>query len=121
MIRRPEVQTIFTLIVLLGVFALTRLRSNQWQMPSPVNGWKAMSAKRAPAGPEDRIYALFDAARAGNGQAYLDCFSGPLRDQVAATAKEDAKFKQYLIGQNSSVQGMAVTVTPTTTKCRIFA
>ena len=54
---------------------------------------------------------MFDAARAGDAQAYLDCFSGPLREQLAATAKEDAKFKEYLIRQNSAVQGMAVTVT----------
>ena len=67
--------------------------------------------KRAPSNPEDGIYAMFDAARAGDAQAYLDCFSGPLRDQLAATAKEDAKFKEYLIRQNSAVQGMAVTVT----------
>ena len=32
---------------------------------------------------------MFDAARAGDAQAYLDCFSGPLRDQLAATAKEE--------------------------------
>ena len=67
--------------------------------------------KRAPSNPEDGIYAMFDAARAGDAQAYLDCFSGPLREQLAATAKEDAKFKEYLIRQNSAVQGMAVTVT----------
>jgi len=54
---------------------------------------------------------MFDAARAGDAPAYLDCFAGPLREQLAAAAKEDAKFKAYLIGQNSAVQGMAVTVT----------
>lgn len=63
--------------------------------------------------PEDEIYAMFDAARAGDAQAYLDCFSGPLREELAATVKEDSteQFKAYLIKQNSSVQGMAVTIT----------
>ena len=43
----------------------------------------------------------------------LDCFSGPLREQLASTAKEEsaAKIKAYLITQNSALQGMAVTVT----------
>lgn len=56
---------------------------------------------------------MLDAARAGNTQAYLDCFSGPLREQLAATEREDSdsKFKTYLLGQNSDVQGVALMVT----------
>ena len=111
MTRRIDPKTVLTVAVLLGVFAVALLRSNHWQLPSSWNGWRAIMAKRAPSNPEDGIYAMFDAARAGDAQAYLDCFSGPLRDQLAATAKEDAKFKEYLIRQNSAVQGMAVTVT----------
>ena len=111
MTRRIDAKTVLTVAVLLGVFAVALLRSNHWQLPSSWNGWRAIAAKRAPANPEDGIYAMFDAARAGDAQAYLDCFSGPLREQLAATAKEDAKFKEYLIRQNSAVQGMAVTVT----------
>jgi hypothetical protein len=82
-------------------------------LPFTWNGWRALISKRAPANPEDGIYAMFDAARVGDAQAYLDCFSGPLREQLAATAKEDSaeKFKAYLIKQNSAVQGMAVTLT----------
>ncbi len=111
MIPRNHAKTILTVSVLLGVFAVSLLRSNHWQMPTSWNGWRAVTAKRAPASPEDGIYAMFDAARAGDAQAYLDCFSGTLRDQLAATAREDAKFKEYLISQNSAVQGMAVTLT----------
>jgi hypothetical protein len=111
MIRRIDAKTVLTVAVLLGIFAVTLLRSNHWQIPSSWNGWRAITARRAPANPEDGIYAMLDAARAGDAQAYLDCFSGPLRDQLAATAREDAKFKEYLIRQNSGVQGMAVTVT----------
>ncbi len=111
MTRRIDAKTVLTVAVLLGVFAVALLRSNHWQLPSSWNGLRAIASKRAPSNPEDGIYAMFDAARAGDAQAYLDCFSGPLREQLAATAKEDAKFKEYLIRQNSAVQGMAVTVT----------
>ena len=111
MTRRIDVKAVLTVVVLLGVFAVALLRSNHWRLPSSWNGWRAIVAKRAPADPEDGVYAMFDAARAGDAQAYLDCFSGPLREQLAATAKEDAKFKEYLIRQNSAVQGMAVTAT----------
>ncbi len=111
MIRRIDPKAVLTVGVVLCVFAGALLRTNHWRLPSSWKGWKAITAKRAPANPEDGIYAMFDAARAGDAQAYLDCFLGPLRDQLAASAKEDAKFKAYLIGQNSAVQGMAVTVT----------
>ena len=113
MTRRIDIKAVVTIAVLLAVFAVALLRSNHWQLPSAWNGWRAIASKRAPSNPEDGIYSMFDAARAGDAQAYLDCFSGPLREQLAATAKEDsaAKFKAYLISQNSAVQGMAVTVT----------
>jgi hypothetical protein len=111
MTRRIDVKAVLTVVVLLGVFAVALLRSNHWKLSSSWNGWRAITAKRAPSSPEDGVYAMFDAARAGDAPAYLDCFSGPLRDQLVATAKEDAKFKEYLSKQNSAVQGMAVTVT----------
>ncbi len=113
MIRRIDLKTALTCGALLTVFALAVLRSNHWQLPNPPSGWRALTVRRAPPNPEDGIYAMFDAARAGDAKAYLDCFSGPLRDQLAATARDDAAagFKSYLLSQNAGVQGMAVTVT----------
>ena len=89
MTRRIDPKAVLTVAVLLGVFAVAVLRTHHWQLPFSWNGWRAITAKRAPSNPEDGIYAMFDAARVGDAQAYLDCFSGPLRDQLAATAKED--------------------------------
>ena len=113
MTRRIDIKAVLTVAVLLVVFAVAVLRSHHWQLPFSLEIWRDVTQKRAPSNPEDGIYAMFDAARVGDAQAYLDCFAGPLRDQLAATAKEDsaAKFKAYLISQNSAVQGMAVTVT----------
>ena len=68
MIRRIDAKTVLTVAVLLGIFAVALLRSNHWQMPSSWNGWRAITAKRAPANPEDGIYAMFDAARAGDAK-----------------------------------------------------
>ena len=112
MTRRIDKKAALTVAILLAVFAVALLRSNHWQAPSSWTGWRNITTKSRPSNPEDGIYAMFDAARAGDAQAYLDCFSGPLRDQLAATAKEDsaAKFKAYLLSQNAAVQGMAVSV-----------
>jgi hypothetical protein len=113
MTRRLDSKTVLTVVVLLGVLALALLRANQWRAPTFWTARIPLGSKRAASSPEDGIYAMLDAARAGNTAAYLDCFAGPLREQLAATAKEDseAKFKTYLLGQNSAVQGFALSVT----------
>jgi len=111
MTRRIDWKAVATVAVLLGIFAAALLRSYHGQMPRSWKGWRTFTSNRAPSNPEDGIYAMFDAARAGDAQAYLDCFSGPLREQLVATAREDVKFKEYLLRQNSAVQGMAVTIT----------
>jgi len=98
--------------VLLAILGLVALRSNQWRLPSPWS-WTALGLRKAAANPEDAVYAMLDAARVGNVKAYLDCFSGPLREQLAATVKEstEAKFKDYLTTQNAAFQSIAVMVT----------
>jgi hypothetical protein len=111
MTHRIEAKTALTVAVLLGVLAVVLLRSNPWQLPSSWKGWRAVAVRRAPSNPEDGVYAMFEAARVGNARAYLDCFTGPLREQLAVTAKEDASFKEYLISQNFAVQGTAVVIT----------
>jgi hypothetical protein len=112
MIRRLNFRALITIVVLLAVLALVALRSNQWRLPSSWN-WTALGLKKTAASPEDAVYAMLDAARAGNVTVYLDCFSGSLRDQLVATVKEstEAKFKNYLTTQNAAFQSIAVMVT----------
>jgi len=111
MTRRRDARAILTLALLLGVFAVVQLRSKHWRLSSSGDDWRAIAAKHVNSNPEDGIYAMIDAARAGDVRAYLNCFSGLLREQLTAAAKEDAKFKAYLISQNAAVLGMAVTIT----------
>ena len=112
MIRRLNPRVLLTVAVLLAILALVALRSNQWRLPSSWN-WSALGLRKTAASPEDAVYAMLDAARAGNVNAYLDCFSGPLREQLAATVREstEAKFKNYLTTQNAAFQSIAVMVT----------
>lgn len=110
--RRIDPKAVLTAAVLLVVLAAAWLRSNHWQFPFSWTGWRNITLKPPASNPEDGIYAMFDAARMGDAQAYLDCFTGPLREQLGATARDESagKFKTYLISQNSAVQGMAVTI-----------
>jgi hypothetical protein len=55
---------------------------------------------------------MIDAERAGDAKAYLDTFTGSMRDQVFQVIKEntESKFASYLT-RNAAFQGVAVTVT----------
>jgi hypothetical protein len=110
--KTSKSRPLLTAAVLLAILGLLVLRSNQWRLPSSWN-WTTLGLKKTVASPEDAVYAMLDAARVGNVRAYLDCFSGSLREQLVATVREttEAKFKNYLTTQNASFQSIAVMVT----------
>jgi len=67
----------------------------------------------APATPQDAIYGMLDAARAGDTTAYLNWFSGEMQTQLLQVEKEDTQptFAAYLKSQNQALEGVAVSVT----------
>jgi len=104
-------KVVFTIWFVLSLLLLVVLRTNGWRLPLP--RWMARNMASAPAGPEDAVYAMLDAARAGDTKAYLDAFSGAMRDQLVEVMKENAEpsFAAYLKSQNAAFQGVAVSVT----------
>ncbi len=82
------------LIVVSGVYLAQRSRS--------INSESATN-------PEDVIWRMMDAAREGNSEAYLDCFSGALRQNLERTAAEmgNQRFREYLRRLNDQIVGLA--------------
>jgi len=73
--------------------------------------FKGLKSSGAPAAsPEDVVWRMSDAAREGDTRAYLDCFSGALRQHLEKTASEmgEAQFSRYLKKLNDEVTGIAV-------------
>jgi hypothetical protein len=74
---------------------------------------------RAPGGPEaqpqDVIYAMLDAARAGDVKGYLARYTGAMAESLRQSVQESGEngFAKYLRDSNASVKGVAVQ-TPTT-------
>jgi hypothetical protein len=110
--RVVDPKVIFTVSFVLGLLILVILRTNGWRLPS-MPSWIASGGASASTGPEDAIYGMLDAARAGDTKTYLDSFSGPMRDQLVQVVKENAEsnFAAYLKSQNTKFQGVAVSVT----------
>jgi hypothetical protein len=93
---KAQVATVAVLVVLLTVGLVHK------------TGWRPQA--RAIAEPQDAIYAMLGAARAGDTKAYLASFSGPmeitLRQTLAETTEPD--FAKYLKDSQAAIKGVAV-------------
>lgn len=60
--------------------------------------------------PQDTVYAMLDAARAGDVRAYLSSYGGALQASLRQSASEmgAAAFARYLRDSNAAVKGVAV-------------
>jgi hypothetical protein len=107
--KKPALWTgVFILVLLSLIF----LRSHGWRVP--VNLTALFSHARVNAQtPEDAVYGMLDAARAGDTNTYINTFAGSLQQQIEQAIKESGKaqFARYLTGQSSSFQSVALSVT----------
>ena len=64
----------------------------------------------AQAAPQDPIYAMLDAAREGDVQSYLACYTGPMRSALEVSVRESGAggFASYLRNSNAAIKGVAV-------------
>lgn len=71
---------------------------------------EALKAGRAAQTPEDVIWKISDATREGDIRAYLDCYTGALRQNLQKTVSDmgDARFSEYLKRLNGEITGIAV-------------
>ena len=106
----PTRRTVFTRVFVFGLLALTYFRVNGWRLPSWSNG-KVFRSDGASSNPEDAIYSMIEAERAGDTKAYLDAFTGSMRNDLLQLIRESSEstFASYLT-RNAAFQGVAVTV-----------
>ena len=108
LIKRPAVLTGLFLLVLLS---LIFLRTHGWRVPEGVSALFSRS-RPGTANPEDAVYGMLDAARAGDTAVYVDTFAGSLQQQIQQLIRESGRkqFASYLTGQSSSFQSVALSV-----------
>jgi len=97
--RKTHVLTIAALILALGI-ALGQKEGWRWGQGAP----------KEPPSPQDAIYGMLDAARAGNVAAYLACYSGSMQASLQQSVREsgEAGFAKYLRDSNAAIMGVAV-------------
>jgi hypothetical protein len=108
LIKRPAVLTGLFILILLS---LLFLRTHGWRVPVDVRALFSHS-RSSTTSPEDTVYGMLDAARAGDTAVYVDTFAGPLQQQIQQVIRESGKkqFAAYLTAQSSSFQSVALSV-----------
>ena len=97
--RRAQILTVSLLAAIIGVVIVrnTGLRASIPQLGG-----------RAEATPEDTIYAMLDAARAGDVKKYLASYTGQMEQSLKQTVSESADFSKYLKYSNAAIKGIAM-------------
>ncbi len=97
MMTRERKARIITVLILAGVIAAAVARKTGWQKPSSPT-------------PQDAIYNMMDAARAGDPNKYLSYYTGQMEASIKQTVDESSQqaFAKYLQESNASIKGVAI-------------
>ena len=91
--RKAQIVTLIVLVLAVGAGVI---RKTTWRQPDQT--------------PQDAIYSMLDAARAGDVRAYLARYTGPMEAALRQTLAETSEpaFAQYLKDSNAAIKGAAV-------------
>jgi hypothetical protein len=105
---RERTATFLTSAVMIALLGVGLERKAGWRVPD----FRAMAyqLKTAPPEPQDTIYAMLNAARAGDVQRYLANYTGGMERALKQAVAEsgEGSFNRYLILSNADVKGLAV-------------
>lgn len=106
--RKHRLAQILTLAVLAAALGIGVARKTGWRLAIP--GSAPNPAQAAGQDPQSAVYAMLDAARAGNVKAYLSRHTGPMEASLQQTLSEttEADFAKYLRDSAAGIKGVAV-------------
>ena len=109
--RRAQIATIGVIVAAFGVAVGKKL---DWRLPAS-SGPEFLAPVLSPATseqtePREVIYRMLDAAREGDVDAYLSCYSGEMARRLGQSAAEmtRAGFAGYLTKSNAEIKGIAI-------------
>jgi len=96
--KRNQLVTFLTLAVLVGAMVLVWIQRGGGRL------------SRAIPMPQETIYSMLDAGRAGDVRKYLDCYSGQMLASLNQAAREagETGFEKYLKDSSVAIKGIAV-------------
>jgi hypothetical protein len=113
MTKERKVQ-IITIGVIVAAFGIAVGKKLEWKLPAS-SGSEFLAPVLSPvspkqAEPRDVIYRMLDAARDGDVDAYLSCYSGEMARRLGQSVTEmtRAGFAGYLTKSNAEIKGIAI-------------
>jgi hypothetical protein len=106
---KERTATILTIAALTAALGIGVARKNGWRVLDLRTFRLAPGSTAAPE-PQDTIYALLNAARAGNVKSYLSNYTGGMEAALRQSLAEsgEAAFANYLVRSTADVKGIAV-------------
>jgi hypothetical protein len=97
---KARITQLVTVVLLAGLLGIALLRNRAGKT----------SIVAADPTPEDTIYAMLDSARAGNASAYLDHYTGQMKQTLKQLINEQSqsKFADDLKKSNAEMKGVAL-------------
>jgi hypothetical protein len=106
--RKTQAATIVVLAAALGVVLAQKAN---WKLPDVrMSDVVQRAAPKPEPSPQDAIYAMLDAARAGDVKAYLASYTGQMDAALKQSLAETSEvgFAKYLTDSNAAVKGIAI-------------
>jgi hypothetical protein len=106
--RKTQVATIVVLAAALGVVLAQKAN---WKLSDvKMSDVVQRAAPKPEPSPQDAIYAMLDAARAGDVKAYLASYTGQMDAALKQSLAETTEggFAKYLTDSNAAVKGIAI-------------
>lgn len=91
---KPRIVQAATILVLLATVGLVVWRKNRIAPPDPT--------------PQDAVYSMQNAARAGDVKSYLAAFTAPMQNLLRQNISSDASFSKYLQDSTAGIKGLVV-------------
>ncbi len=98
--RKAQIVTVLILAIALGVVVVRK---------ADLRASIAGIAQRSDPTPQDAIYAMLDAARAGDVKKYMASYTGEMAQSLERARAESGDFAKYLRDSNAAIKGIAVT------------
>ncbi len=98
--RKAQIATVLILGIALGVVVVRK---------ADLRASIAGIAQRSDPTPQDAIYAMLDAARAGDVKKYMASYTGEMAQSLERARAESGDFAKYLRDSNAAIKGIAVT------------
>lgn len=106
---RERKARVVTVAVLAAALAVVLAKKYEWRLPR-VSTDIARTAPKAGPTPQDAIYAMLDAARQGDVNAYLAGYTGQMAAALRQSLVEtgEAGMAKYLRESNAAIKGIAI-------------